>query len=148
GATLTIWDGWTGEPFQSLALTGHTGQITSVAFSPDGTRLVTGSQDRKAIVWDIATGQPLVTLAGHAGAREREAFRADGSPVAAASEDSTARVWNVGRGRELFTQPVTAAQNGRLAQSADGKLLALGYGLDGAAAIYDAATGQIRQVLS
>jgi len=148
GATLTIWDGWTGQTLQTLALTGHTGQITSVAFSPDGARLVTGSADRRAIVWDIATGQPLIALAGHLGSILSVAFSPDGGRVATASDDGTARVWNVGLSQELFTQPVSAVPNGPLVQSPDGKLLALGYGLDGAAAIFDAATGHVRQVLT
>ncbi len=50
-----------------LELKGHTGGVTSVAFSPDGTRIVTGSQDRTAKVWDARTGTPLLELKGHTG---------------------------------------------------------------------------------
>jgi WD40 repeat protein/DNA-binding SARP family transcriptional activator len=146
--SLTIWDGWTGQVIQTLALTGHTGQITAVAFSLDGTRLATGSVDRHAIVWDLSTGQPLLTLAGHAGTIGGVAFSADGGRLATGSADGTAQVWNVGLSHELYSQSTLAAANGRLTQSADGKLLAVAYGPDGAAAIFDALTGQVQEVLT
>ncbi len=40
-------------------------RVTSVSFSPDGTRIVTGSEDRTAKVWDARTGTPLLELNGH-----------------------------------------------------------------------------------
>ena len=46
-------------------LVGHTGEVWSAAFSPDGKRIVTGSWDRTAKVWDAGTGQELLTLKGH-----------------------------------------------------------------------------------
>ena len=51
-----------------FTLYGHTGAVTSVAFSPDGTRIVTGSEDRTAKVWDARTGTALLELKGHTGA--------------------------------------------------------------------------------
>ena len=51
-----MWDARTGTPL--LDLKGHTGTVTSVAFSPDGTRIVTGSGDQTAKVWDARTGTP------------------------------------------------------------------------------------------
>ena len=48
-----------------FTLYGHTGEVTSVAFSPDGTRIVTGSWDKTAKVWDAQTGTPLLDLKGH-----------------------------------------------------------------------------------
>jgi hypothetical protein len=52
-----VWDSRTGTPL--LELTGHTSVVTSVLFSPDGMRLVTGSHDGKAKVWDARPGQEL-----------------------------------------------------------------------------------------
>ena len=46
-------------------LTGHTNGVSAVAWSPDGTRLATGSGDETARIWDPATGQTTATLTGH-----------------------------------------------------------------------------------
>ena len=52
-----------------ITLKGHTGLVTSVAFSPDGTRLASaGSTIATVKVWDAATGQETLTLKGHTGA--------------------------------------------------------------------------------
>ncbi len=53
-----MWDARTGTPL--LDLRGHTGPVLSAAFSPDGARIVTGSSDETAKVWDASTGQELV----------------------------------------------------------------------------------------
>src|SRR5262249_30981063 len=47
-----------------FTLYGHTNGVLSVAFSPDGTRIVTGSNDKTAKVWDARTGTPLLELKG------------------------------------------------------------------------------------
>ena len=46
-------------------LEGHTGAVLSAAFSPDGTRVITASDDQTARLWDAATGKALATLEGH-----------------------------------------------------------------------------------
>ena len=55
-------------PARRLAtLKGHTGEVSSVAFAPDGKTLATGSWDQTVKVWDITTGKELATLKGHSG---------------------------------------------------------------------------------
>src|SRR5258707_14924866 len=46
-------------------LKGHTDIVNSVAWSPDGTRLASGSRDKTIIVWNVASGKPQTTLNGH-----------------------------------------------------------------------------------
>jgi WD40 repeat protein len=57
---VRIWDTATGHT--RTTLTGHTGPVTAVAFSPDGTHLATTSHDQTARIWDTATGAPRAAL--------------------------------------------------------------------------------------
>ena len=57
-----MWDARTGHLL--LELKGQTGRVDSVSFSPDGTRILTGSWDKTARVWDARTGQLLLELSG------------------------------------------------------------------------------------
>jgi WD40 repeat protein len=75
-------------------LEGHDGGVLSVAFSPNGKRVVTGSDDSTARVWDLARSKPVaVVLAGHNLRVDSVAFSPDGKRVVTGSQDKTARVW-------------------------------------------------------
>jgi WD40 repeat protein len=89
---VKVWDVATGQLL--LTLKGHTGDVTSVAFSPDGKRLVSGSHDKTLKVWDAATGQEALTLKGHTGDVTSVAFSPDGKRLASASKDQTVRIWD------------------------------------------------------
>ncbi len=58
---LRLWDGATGQPIGS-PLYGHTGRVTSVAFSPDGRRIVSCSWDYTLRLWDAASGQGIQVI--------------------------------------------------------------------------------------
>jgi hypothetical protein len=75
---------------QVLVLTGHTGWVTSAAFSPNGRRIVTASFDKTARVWDATSGQQLLVLRGHTGEVLSAAFSPDGGRIVTASNDKTA----------------------------------------------------------
>jgi hypothetical protein len=76
-----------------LTLKGHTSFIGSVCWSPDGSRLATGSNDGTAKVWDAAGGGELLTLTAHAGPVRSVAWSPDGSRLATGGDDGTAKVW-------------------------------------------------------
>ena len=87
---LRIWDVNTGKQVVPT-LKGHSSGVLAVDFSPDGARVVTGSSDQTAAVWDAVTGERLRTLKGHTGAVRSVAFSADGQQILTSSDDGTAK---------------------------------------------------------
>jgi WD40 repeat protein len=67
--------------------------VWSLAFSPSGTRLATGSQDRMVRVWNPETGDELLVLRGHTGTVMSLAWSPDGVTLASGSYDGTVRLW-------------------------------------------------------
>jgi WD40 repeat protein len=125
----------------ALALRGHSDVVNSVAFSPDGQRIVTGSNDKTAKVWDEATGTELHTLTGHNDLVVSVAFSPDGQRIVTGSVDRTARVWDAVSGRELLTLKGHSDVVNSVAFSPDGQRIATG-SADKTARMWDAASGK------
>src|SRR6185295_17264904 len=85
------------EPEGTITLSGHTADINSVAFSPDGRLVVTASADGMARVWDAATGASHGELRGHSGTVHSASFSPDGKFIVTAGNDATVRVWDANR---------------------------------------------------
>jgi len=83
------------------AFAGHTGIISSVAYSPDSRYVLSGSWDRTLRFWDIATGQCLRILEGHTDRVNSVAYSPKGQLVLSASNDQTLRLWDVATGQCL-----------------------------------------------
>ena len=103
---MRVWDAATGQPI-GQPLTGHTSAVVSVAFSPDGHRIASGSRDQTVQVWDADTGQPVGSaLKGHTGSVTSVAFSPDGKRIASGSADKTVKVWDADTGQPA-RQPLT-----------------------------------------
>jgi len=120
---------------------GHTSYVSSVAFSPDGSRLATGSSDKTAKIWDLATGKAALTLEGHTSSVSSVAFSPDGSRLATGSLDSTAKIWDLATGKAALTLEGHTSSVSSVAFSPDGSRLATGSD-DYTTKIWDLATGK------
>lgn len=124
-----------GEPAQAPAsLVGilgdaapiHTDIVRSLAFSPDGRWMASGSYDKTLILWDAATGQARRVLRGHTGWIMAVAFSKDSQTVVSASHDGSIRFWAIDKDAEpQILQPEMGALWG-MAVSRDGRFLAAG----------------------
>jgi WD40 repeat protein/tetratricopeptide (TPR) repeat protein len=117
---------------------GHGDSVTGVAVSPDGSRIVTGSSDKTARVWDAKTLAELATLKGHTGGVTSVAVSPDGSRIVTGSSDETARVWDAKTFAELATLKAHTGVTS-VAVSPDGSRFFTGSGI-GTVGVWDAKT--------
>ncbi|MGE0481460.1 MAG: WD40 repeat domain-containing serine/threonine protein kinase [Phycisphaerae bacterium] len=110
------------------AFEGHTGTVFALAFSADGTRLVSGANDQTLRVWDANTRAPLAVLTGHSDVVFAVAFSPDGRRIVSAGRDRVIRVWDAARYDELTQLHGHTAYVYCLAFSPDGQTLASGGG--------------------
>ncbi|KAG9231601.1 putative WD-repeat protein [Amylocarpus encephaloides] len=121
-------------------LEGHSSLVSSVAFSPDGKQVVSGSDDRTVQLWDTATGAALQTFEGHSNWVTSVAFSPDGKQVVSGSRDKTVRVWDAVTGVVLQRFKGHRDWVTSVAFSPDGKQVVSGSG-DKTVRLWDAARG-------
>ena len=144
GSLGKVWSSADGQ--QLFELKGHTDEVTSIDFSPDGSLIATGSSDNTARIWDATKkGITLKTLQ-HDGAVNCVRFSKDGSQFVTGGLDKIGRVWDVTTGELLFKleghiEEITSAD-----YSPDGTRIVTG-SVDFTARIWDATNGQQLAVL-
>ncbi|WP_217360042.1 hypothetical protein [Anabaena sp. UHCC 0253] len=114
------------KPGHIPTFSGHSDRVKSVAFSPDGQTLASGSGDNTIKLWNVNTGKLLQTLPGHSSAVSSLAFSPDGQTLASGSGDNTIKLWNVNTGKLLQTLLGHSSTVYSLAFSKDGQTLASG----------------------
>lgn len=136
------WYYWQRQAHLDLkTLRGHLAPVVAVACSPDGRRIVTGSFDHTARIWDADEGTELLVLRGHRREVRAVAFSPDGRRVVTGSADRTARVWDVATGREQSRLEGHTGWVTSVAFSPDDRRIVTG-SLDGTVRLWDADTGQ------
>ena len=130
----------------AYTLKGDSTGVLSVAFSPDGQTLASGSWDNTIKLWNLTTGQVIRTLKGHSDWVRAVAVSLDGQMLASGSNDNTIKLWNLATGQQIRTMAGHSYSVSAVAFSSDGQTLASGSG-DGTIKLWNVATGeQIRTV--
>ncbi len=105
---VKVWDAHTGQ--EVACLSGHNGKVTSVSFSPDGGRIISGSYDWTIRIWDLSEFQKPDRLRGYLDTNRLRGhfdtivdvcFSPTGDRIATGSKDGTIRIWDAGTGHEL-----------------------------------------------
>jgi WD40 repeat protein/tRNA A-37 threonylcarbamoyl transferase component Bud32 len=124
-----------------LSLTGHTQEVGSVSYRPDGLRIASAGSDRTVRVWDARTGKATRSLEGHTDRAHSVSYSPDGTRLVSASADRTVRVWDAGSGAPLLTLKGHTDRVWSARFSPDNSRIASA-GADGTVRVWDARTGE------
>ena len=120
---------------------GHSVSINSAAWSPDGTRIVSGGDDSTVRIWDAQTGESVGKYDGHIGYINSAAWSPDGTRIVSGGSDSTVRIWDAQTGESVGKYEGHSGTIRSVAWSPDGKRIVSG-GYDSTVRIWDAQTGE------
>lgn len=148
GSEIRVWEALTGE--ERYVLRKHGTTVMDLAFSPNGDKLASASNDGTAVLWDMKTGDQLQTYRGLKAGRSSNVwsvvFSPNGRTIATAGRDEQIHFWDTATGKESRTIDVSAGGIHDLVFSPDGKLLISASGVHrsiGEIRIWNAATGEL-----
>ncbi|WP_052890564.1 WD40 repeat domain-containing serine/threonine protein kinase [Thermogemmatispora carboxidivorans] len=141
GLSWLAWRSWLAPGRTLLTYRGHSAGVQSVAWSPDGRRLASGSDDGTVQVWEADTGKQLLTYRGHSAGVQSVAWSPDGRRLASGSDDGTVQVWEADTGKQLLTYRGHSAPVESVTWSPEGKRLASGSD-DKTVQVWEADTGK------
>ncbi len=119
---------------------GHSQPVASVAWSPDGQRIASGSTDSTVQIWDATDGSNVLTYQGHSNTAVSVAWSPDSKHIASGSYDKTVQVWDATDGTNIYTYKGHSDNVWSVAWSPDGKRIASG-SKDKTVQVWDAADG-------
>ncbi len=122
---------------------GHFSEVNSVAWSPDGRRIASGSRDWTAKVWDVLTGKNILTYTNHNDWVNAVAWSLDSKLVASGSADDTIQIWDATTGVRIHTYTGHTASVQTLAWSPDGTMIASG-SYDATVRVLNLASAQVQ----
>jgi len=141
---MRIWDIQGSAEVQRF--TGHTGQVSAVAYHPTAESILSGSFDATLILWNPDNAEVIQTYAGHDGAVVALDFNADGSRFISSANDQTARIWTTETADITLTFDGHDGNITSVAWHPSSSLVATG-GFDDRILLWDANTGEIQQEL-
>ncbi|MDR1248857.1 MAG: caspase family protein [Treponema sp.] len=121
---------------------GHSFSVSSLAYSPDGRFVVSGSADSSVKIWDLEKGREMFTLPEHEGPVRSVAYSPDGKRVLSGSTDYTIRLWDAETGEELKTLTGHSNVVNSVAYSPDGRSFVSG-STDRTVKVWDAESGRM-----
>jgi WD40 repeat protein len=151
GEFVRVWDTWNGSLVQSFPAAHVRQGLVTVVFSPDGSRLVSGSGENAVKVWEVTSGREVFTLSGHAAPVFSVAFSADGKRLASLDRDNQGKLWDLPADPQAgpavlsprFSFHRHSSSTWSMAFSRDGTRLAVGGGqADANVRVYDTTTGE------
>ena len=137
--TIDLWDIETGKHKKTLK--GHKESIESLAFSPDGKTLASGSLDNTIILWDVAKGKRKKTLKKHANEIRKVMFSPDGKTLLSYDRSTILKLWEVETGKLIYSLRDHADIATSISLSPDGLTLVSG-SQNGYILMWDVATGK------
>lgn len=143
---INVWNINTG--VLELTLVGHIYNVRSVAFSHDGSQIVSGSIDRTVKIWNASTGEIIHTLNGHTGIVTSVAFNRNGTLVASGSTDHNINIWNTTSGKLERTLIGHDGAVTSLAFNPDGSWIVSGSNADPMVLLWNTITGKLIQELT